>query len=113
LFTALGSRYVNAKNRQTFAPPHTYLNEKGEETVYLPPMYAGLEADEAIPEKDLDILHNLQDQLSVNIKWEVGDVLVIDNFAVQHSRLPWTGERKILASFWDQLGMEALPVQNA
>ncbi|ODA81068.1 hypothetical protein RJ55_04030 [Drechmeria coniospora] len=38
LFTALGSRYINAKNRKTFDPPHTWINEDGKENVYLPPM---------------------------------------------------------------------------
>ncbi|CAG8908636.1 unnamed protein product [Penicillium egyptiacum] len=78
LFTALGSRYINSKNRQTFSPPHTYLNENNEEAVYLPPMYAGLPKDEPIPEEDMDILHNLQQELSVNVDWEIGDVLIID-----------------------------------
>ncbi|KAJ5095771.1 hypothetical protein NUU61_005127 [Penicillium alfredii] len=112
LFTALGSRYINTKNRQTFKPPHTYVNEEGKEVLYLPPMYAGLPEDEPIPEEDLDTLHNLQQELSVNIDWEIGDVLIIDNFAIQHSRLPWTGDRKIMASFWDQEGLKAKPVSK-
>jgi hypothetical protein len=71
--------------------------------------------------------------LAVNIEWEIGDVLVIDvrchflydfemvlittlilqNFAIQHSRLPRTGNRKILASFWNQPGMKALPLSTS
>ncbi|KYK61304.1 hypothetical protein DCS_02446 [Drechmeria coniospora] len=107
LFTALGSRYINAKNRKTFDPPHTWINEDGKENVYLPPMYAGVPEDELIPEKDLDTVHGLQQEFAVEIDWEIGDVLIIDNFAVQHSRLPWTGDRRIMASFWDQDGLNA------
>jgi len=113
LFTALGSRYINAKHHRTFKPPHQYININGETETYLPPMHAGTEVDEPIPEEDLDILHNLQNELAVNIKWEVGDVLVLDNLAIQHSRLPWTGNRKILASFWDEPGMVTRPVSSA
>lgn len=112
LFTALGSRYINTKDRKTFDPPHTWINEEGKEVVYLPPMYAGLPEDEPIPEEDLDIVHNLQQELSVDIDWEIGDVLIIDNFAIQHSRLPWTGDRKIMASFWDQDGLKAKAVSS-
>lgn len=95
--------------------------------------YAGLEADEPVPEEDLDILQSLQNELSVYIEWEIGDVLVLDvrslllyedkvmlitrlvlqNFAIQHSRLPWTGDRKILASFWDQQGMRTSPLSTS
>jgi hypothetical protein len=40
--------------------------------------YAGFPEDEPIPEEDLDTVHNLQQELSVDIDWEIGDVLIID-----------------------------------
>ncbi|KAK4223018.1 hypothetical protein QBC38DRAFT_512634 [Podospora fimiseda] len=33
---------------------------------------------------------------------EGGDVVLIDNFGVQHGREPWKGERRLLASLWDE-----------
>lgn len=40
--------------------------------------YAGLTEDEPIPERDLDAVHNLQQEFAVDIDWEIGDVLIID-----------------------------------
>ncbi|PWN46010.1 Clavaminate synthase-like protein [Ceraceosorus guamensis] len=37
----------------------------------------------------------------VDVSWNVGDVLLIDNLAVQHGRRPWEGDRRLLASLWD------------
>ena len=34
---------------------------------------------------------------AVGFRWRTGDVLVIDNLAVQHARMSFTGQRKILA----------------
>ena len=34
---------------------------------------------------------------AVGFRWRTGDVLVIDNLAVQHARMNFTGQRKILA----------------
>ena len=50
------------------------------------------------------------------VEWKVGDVLLLDvlarlclllinspqNRAVQHAREPWKGNRKLLASLWDE-----------
>jgi len=38
------------------------------------------------------------DQHKVSIPWEKGDILYIDNMQVQHSRAPFVGKRKVLAS---------------
>lgn len=107
VFTSLGSRYLTAKKHNTFHPPHTFKNEKGEDQLSLPPLYAGISEDEPMPESHLEKLYSVQQEFAVNVEWEVGDILVIDNFAVQHSRQSWTGDRKILASFWDQPGLQA------
>jgi hypothetical protein len=50
---------------------------------------------------DLDILNQIAETTQAVIKWEQGDVLILDNHAALHSRVPWEGERKILASLWD------------
>lgn len=36
---------------------------------------------------------------AVGFRWRTGDVLVIDNLAVQHARMAFTGQRKMLAVF--------------
>ena len=30
--------------------------------------------------------------------------MLLDNYAVMHSRKPWTGERRVLAALWDAEG---------
>jgi hydrogenase maturation factor len=40
--------------------------------------HASLEEDGPILEEDLDILHDLQDELVGDIEWEIGDVLIVD-----------------------------------
>lgn len=34
---------------------------------------------------------------AVGFQWRPGDLLALDNLAVQHGRIGWAGERKILA----------------
>lgn len=93
-----------------------------------------MEKDEIIPKEWLERMDHYQHKLTADIKWDVGDVLVIDvskrrkfhhgrvyivliivfnqlqNYAAQHARWGWEGERKILASFWDQPGIWGKPV---
>ena len=38
---------------------------------------------------------------AVGFQWRNGDVLVLDNLRVMHSRLSWTGERKLVTSLTD------------
>lgn len=57
-----------------------------------------------IPEKYLEVLAKITDEIRVLHKWERGDVLVYDNIIAQHGRQPWGGEqedRVVLASLWD------------
>lgn len=94
--------------------------------------FSGLEKDEVIPKEWLERMDFYQHKLTADIKWDVGDVLVIDvselatpewshlgadnheqNYAAQHARWAWEGERKILASFWDQPGCTAKPMASA
>ncbi|KAH8658404.1 hypothetical protein BX600DRAFT_482734 [Xylariales sp. PMI_506] len=110
IFNAMSTRYTNAKTFNTWEPPHTFKNADGTEGIAIPPHFAGLEKDEPIPKEWLERMDFYQHKLTADIDWDVGDVLVIDNFAAQHARWAWEGERKILASFWDQPGIVGQPV---
>lgn len=57
-----------------------------------------------IPDKYLEKLANITDEIRVLHKWQQGDVLVYDNVIAQHGRQPWGGEqedRVVLASLFD------------
>jgi alpha-ketoglutarate-dependent taurine dioxygenase len=57
-----------------------------------------------IPEKYLEHLAKITDEIRVLHKWQQGDVLVFDNVIAQHGREPWEGEqgdRVIMASLFD------------
>eukprot|EP01036_Dinobryon_divergens_P027202 gene27202-35932_t len=41
---------------------------------------------------------SIMDDLAVSIPWQQGDILLLDNRTVMHSRKPFTGKRRILAS---------------
>ncbi|KAF8534750.1 hypothetical protein BDD12DRAFT_716791, partial [Trichophaea hybrida] len=108
IFNAVATRYTNAKIHNTFEPPHTFIQEDGSKGVYLVRLpvtekqFAGLEKNEPIPKPWLEKMDELQNALASKVAWETGDILIIDSFAVQHARWPWSGDRKILASFWDE-----------
>jgi alpha-ketoglutarate-dependent taurine dioxygenase len=40
----------------------------------------------------------LADELSYDLKWQAGDVALIDNFRVMHGRRPYSGQRRVIAS---------------
>lgn len=42
--------------------------------------------------------------MQVDVYWQRGDVVLLDNLAVMHSRRPWTGKRTVLAALWDDVG---------
>ncbi|TVY84102.1 Clavaminate synthase-like protein [Lachnellula suecica] len=57
-----------------------------------------------IPEKYLEHLARITDEIRVLHKWQRGDVLVYDNIVAQHGRQPWEGEqgdRVVFASLFD------------
>lgn len=41
---------------------------------------------------------NILDEISVAIPWQQGDILLLDNRTTMHSRHPFTGNRRVLAS---------------
>ncbi|KAF4908847.1 Clavaminate synthase-like protein [Colletotrichum viniferum] len=57
-----------------------------------------------IPEKYLEHLSKITDEIRVLHKWQRGDILVYDNIIAQHGRQPWEGDqsdRVVLASLFD------------
>ncbi|KAK2757387.1 taurine catabolism dioxygenase [Colletotrichum kahawae] len=57
-----------------------------------------------IPERYLEHLSKITDEIRVLHKWQQGDILVYDNIIAQHGRQPWEGEqsdRVVLASLFD------------
>ncbi|SYW82946.1 uncharacterized protein UBRO2_05039 [Ustilago bromivora] len=103
-FNNVGNRYAYSKEHGCLRPPH-YSEEKRD--FFPPPSFPrplseGEEEDEAIPLDWLQEAHRWTECLQAHVEWEQGDVLLIDNLAVQHARTPWSGPRKLVASLWDQ-----------
>ncbi|PVH91618.1 Clavaminate synthase-like protein [Periconia macrospinosa] len=90
------SRFLNAVDAQTLEPPH--LNKEGK---YQPPAFYG--DGSLIDRKYFDAAVEVIGRTRALVTWKKGDVLLLDNHAVQHGREPWTGDRKLLASLWDDV----------
>ncbi|KPM38724.1 hypothetical protein AK830_g7842 [Neonectria ditissima] len=75
---------------------------KGDDGSYHPPPQYG--DGEEIEKKNLDLALSIAESSQVLVKWEQGDLVLLDNFAVMHSRTAWKGERQVLAALWDQDG---------
>lgn len=104
-FNNVGNRYAYSKQHGCLRPPH-YSEEKND---YFPPpsfprplAEQGDHEDEEIPLDWLEQAHRCTEHLQAHVEWEQGDILVLDNLAVQHARTPWQGPRKLVASLWDQ-----------
>lgn len=54
--------------------------------------------DSAINADDMNCAIRLGDELSFDMPWQAGDVVLVDNFLVMHGRHPYQGERRVLAS---------------
>ena len=105
-FNNVGNRYAYSKEHGCLQPPH-YSEEKKD--YFPPPSFPrpldeeeGGKEDEPIPLEWLESAHRWTKELQAHVEWEQGDILVIDNLAVQHARTPWEGPRKLVASLWDQ-----------
>ena len=61
----------------------------------------GKRDDFPFPQEWIDQNLRITAEEQVDVEWKVGDVLLIDNLAVQHGRRPWEGDRRLLASLWD------------
>eukprot|EP00253_Pinus_taeda_P001219 PITA_01219 len=58
-----------------------------------------------IPDEALDAFKTVVNEECVNLKWEAGDVLLLDNMAVQHARRPSKPPRRILIAMCKMLPM--------
>jgi alpha-ketoglutarate-dependent taurine dioxygenase len=52
-----------------------------------------------IPDEDLEHLRDVIWQNMVRFRWQVGDVVAIDNYAVSHGRMPYRGPRQIVVAW--------------
>ncbi|KAL4183956.1 hypothetical protein AMTRI_Chr11g100910 [Amborella trichopoda] len=50
------------------------------------------------PDEAFNTYKKIRDEINVNIRWQKGDILLLDNLAVQHARRPGKPPRVILAS---------------
>lgn len=90
LFTGLAAYYKNARVNAPSGRKNVTQQLYGDGT--------------PIPEKYLEHLAKITDEIRVLHKWQQGDVLVYDNVVAQHGRQPWEGEqsdRVVLASLFD------------
>ncbi|KAL1989112.1 hypothetical protein VTN96DRAFT_5875 [Rasamsonia emersonii] len=94
-FNNMISRFLSAQAAGSLEPPH--INKDGR---YQPPAFYG--DGSPIPHRYLQTAVEIVKQTRSLITWKEGDVLLLDNLAVQHAREPWTGQRKLLASLWDE-----------
>ena len=47
---------------------------------------------------DMALAIKIADELTYDLNWQAGDVVLIDNFTVMHGRRPYEGKRRVLAS---------------
>lgn len=52
----------------------------------------------SFPEESFEVYKRITEENNVDIKWEKGDVLLLDNLSVQHARRPGKPPRVILVS---------------
>ncbi|KAK0636765.1 hypothetical protein B0T17DRAFT_485930 [Bombardia bombarda] len=83
-FNNVVSRHLNALQNDTLEPPH--INKEGK---YQPPCFYG--DGSPIPREYLDSAVEFINQTRSLVSWTAGDVILLDNHAVQHAREPWTG----------------------
>jgi hypothetical protein len=89
------SRFLNAIDGGTLESPH--LSNEGK---YQPPAFYG--DGGLIPRRYFESAVEIIKETRALVTWKKGDVVLLDNLAVQHAREPWTGDRKLLASLWDE-----------
>lgn len=59
-----------------------------------------------IEPETLDAIRTAYDQAAVIFPWEEGDVLMLDNMLVAHSRSPFTGSRKVVVGMAESYSAE-------
>lgn len=96
-FNGLAGVYGNAKRSGSLRPPHKIQNGPG----YKLPSSYGDGSD--IPDEFHDRLIEIQDEIGFLVPWQEGDVAVVNNYTVQHSRTKFVGDRSVLVSLWDDI----------
>ncbi|CAO1620000.1 unnamed protein product [Sympodiomycopsis kandeliae] len=107
-FNNIHNRFHYSESQGGLLPPHHSNREQtknGTPLIQAPPYIADASKppfeDTTFPENWRLLTNEVTAKVQADIKWEVGDVVIIDNLAVQHARRVWTGPRKLLASLWD------------
>jgi len=62
------------------------------------PMYSTYGDGSKIQKDYIEAIVEILDEIAVPVPWKKGDILIVDNMAALHGRLPFSGDRKILAS---------------
>jgi len=62
---------------------------------------------------DLDEVRRAYEDLAVDIDWQTGDVLILNNMLIAHGRRPYSGARRVLAAMGEVHHMEADQVAEA
>lgn len=96
-FGNLTSAYGRSRHHGATEPP--FLGDDGS---YHPlPTYGD---GSAIATADLELALGIAEDMQVDVVWQQGDIVLLDNYAVMHSRRAWTGNRTVLAALWDEKG---------
>ncbi|KAI0130325.1 hypothetical protein BJ170DRAFT_578513 [Xylariales sp. AK1849] len=93
-FGNLTSAWGRSKHHGATEPPY-----RGDDGSYHPPPLYG--DGTKIENQYLDLALALAESSQVLVSWQKGDVVLLDNYAVMHSRSPWVGKRTVLAALWD------------
>ncbi|CAK7219232.1 hypothetical protein SEUCBS140593_003821 [Sporothrix eucalyptigena] len=96
-FNGLSGVYGNAKRAGSLLPPHKVQNGPGYK---LPSSYGD---GSPIPDAYHERLIEIQDEIGFLVPWQEGDVAVVNNYTVQHSRTTFVGDRSVLVSLWDDI----------
>ena len=85
--------------------PETYGDEVYETLLFLSggdvnalPMYSTFADGTPIKKEYIENIIQVLDDITIPVPWQKGDILMVDNMTALHGRLPFTGDRKILAS---------------
>ncbi|KAM0747649.1 Clavaminate synthase-like protein [Meredithblackwellia eburnea MCA 4105] len=94
-FNGLSGRHGTTRDQGALDFPH--IGRDG--MTYLPSVY---DDGTQIPRRYLDRLLEVIAELEVELEWQDGDLIFVNNYRTSHGRCPWEeGERKILVSMWE------------
>ncbi|KAN0060493.1 hypothetical protein ACQY0O_007824 [Thecaphora frezii] len=103
-FNNINNRFAYSRQEGAQDPPHvskTQTTKLGTPFYQVPPYLVEEEEDVQMEKEWIEVGDRLTKEAQVDVEWEVGDVLLLDNLAVQHARRTWKGDRRLLASLWD------------